>query len=187
MRTKIIDLFYRTASGTKNIRTLLTPVGMLVFALFVSMFVFVAVQVDILMKFPKFLSFPLNLILSIPMLSFGLFMIGWSMYNFFKVKGTPVPFNPPPVLVDTGPYAVTRNPMLTGVFFFLFGLGFLFSSLSLVLFFAPLFVLAMALELKAIEEPELTKRLGEQYLDYKSRTPMFFPSFKGLVNKDKAS
>jgi protein-S-isoprenylcysteine O-methyltransferase Ste14 len=50
-----------------------------------------------------------------------LFLIGWSVLNFLRAKGTPVPFNPPPQLVTTGPYAYTRNPMLTGVFSLLFG------------------------------------------------------------------
>ena len=31
------------------------------------------------------------------------------------------------------------------------------------------------MELKAIEEPELEMRLGKDYLDYKKKTPMFFP------------
>ncbi|NIM97178.1 MAG: hypothetical protein GTO24_03545, partial [candidate division Zixibacteria bacterium] len=61
--------------------------------------------------------------LSIPILSLSLFMMGWSIFNFLKVKGTPVPFKPPPTLVTTGPYAHVRNPMVTGVFLLLFGLG----------------------------------------------------------------
>jgi protein-S-isoprenylcysteine O-methyltransferase Ste14 len=33
-------------------------------------------------------------------------------------------------------------------------------------------------ELKAIEEPELEKRLGKDYVEYKKRVPMFFPWMK---------
>ncbi len=68
--------------------------------------------------------------------------------------------------------------MLTGVFLFLFGLGFAVNSVSLVLFFVPLFVLANVWELKAIEEPELLKRLGDEYADYRRRTPMFIPGLR---------
>lgn len=68
--------------------------------------------------------------------------------------------------------------MLTGVFLFLFGLGFAMNSVSVVLFFVPLFVLANIWELKAIEEPELVKRLGNDYAEYKSRTPMFIPGLR---------
>ena len=34
----------------------------------------------------------------------GVIIAGWSVFHFLKVKGTPVPLNPPPKLVDTGPY-----------------------------------------------------------------------------------
>ncbi len=99
----------------------------------------------------------------------------WSILHFIKVKGTPVPFNPPPKLVATGPYAYVRNPMLSGVFIFMFGLGILFRSISLVFIFTPLFILFNFLELKNIEEPELEKRLGRDYSKYKKIIPMFFP------------
>ena len=102
----------------------------------------------------------------------------WSILHFIKVKGTPVPFNPPPKLVTTGPYAYIRNPMLSGVFILLFGFGVLFNSISLVFIFTPLFILFNYVELKAIEEPELEKRLGENYLKYKKRIPMFIPKLE---------
>lgn len=102
----------------------------------------------------------------------------WSILHFIKVKGTPVPFNPPPKLVTTGPYAYVRNPMLSGVFILMFGLGILFRSISLVFIFTPLFILLNFLELKAIEEPELENRLGKDYSKYKKRVPMFFPKLK---------
>ncbi len=34
------------------------------------------------------------------------------------------------------------------------------------------------LELKYIEEPELEKRLGQPYVAYKKRVPMFLPRLK---------
>jgi protein-S-isoprenylcysteine O-methyltransferase Ste14 len=92
-----------------------------------------------------------------------------------RVKGTPVPFNPPPEVVTTGPYRYTRNPMLTGVFLFLFGLGLYFDSFSLVVFFTPLFIAVNAWELTQIEEPELARRFGDEYTAYRRRTPMFIP------------
>jgi protein-S-isoprenylcysteine O-methyltransferase Ste14 len=78
-------------------------------------------------------------------------------------------------VVNTGPYRCVRNPMLTGVFLFLFGLGFSVNSVSLVVFFTPLYVLINVWELKKIEEPELMKRLGNEYIEYRRQTPMFIP------------
>ena len=112
------------------------------------------------------------------MLTVGFFFVGWSVLFFLKAKGTPVPVNPPPKLVITGPYAYSRNPMLTGIFFLMFGTGFWISSFSLVLIFTPLFILTNVLELKKIEEPELEKRFGQEYTDYKKKTPMFIINLK---------
>ena len=68
------------------------------------------------------------------------------------------------MLVDSRPYKYVRNPMVTGIFFILFGIGFGVGSLSLVLVFTPLYMLVHLWELKNIEEPELIKRLGEDYV-----------------------
>ena len=65
--------------------------------------------------------------------------------------------------------------MLAGVFVLLFGIGFAVNSFSLVVFFTPLYVLLNVWELKNIEEPELEKRLGEEYIEYRKKTPMFIP------------
>ncbi|OGN34541.1 MAG: hypothetical protein A3D64_03080 [Candidatus Wildermuthbacteria bacterium RIFCSPHIGHO2_02_FULL_49_9] len=73
--------------------------------------------------------------------------------------------------------------MLTGVFILLFGLGILFNSASLVFIFTPLFILLNVLELKAIEEPELEKRLSKEYLEYKRKVPMFIPQLKTKIKK----
>jgi len=82
----------------------------------------------------------------------------------------------------TGPYAYVRNPMLTGVFALLFGFGVLLGSASLLAVFTPLFIFITVWELKAMEEPELLKRLGEDYIEYRKRTPMFFQGF-GIIFK----
>ena len=68
--------------------------------------------------------------------------------------------------------------MITGVFILLFGLGILLRSVSLVCLFTPLFILFNFWELKAIEEPELVKRLGSEYVEYRKLTPMFIPAFR---------
>ncbi len=85
-----------------------------------------------------------------------------------------MPLSPPTKLIVTGPYAYSRNPMLSGLFLILFGIGFLFQSLSLIVIFTPLFILITFLEFKMIEEPELEKRFGEAYVKYKGEVSMFF-------------
>lgn len=183
LREKYIEIFYKAATSSRKVRTLLTPVGLAFFFTIIALFIVVSLQVDKFLGFPKLFPTSLNIVVSMPILTIGLFLMLWSILYFVKVKGTPVPFNPPPKLVTTGPYAYVRNPMLTGVFILLFGLGILFNSISLVFIFTPLFILLNVLELKAIEEPELEKRLGKEYLEYKKRTPMFIPRQKVKIEK----
>jgi protein-S-isoprenylcysteine O-methyltransferase Ste14 len=65
--------------------------------------------------------------------------------------------------------------MLSGVIFSLFGLGFMLNSISIVAISTPLYIIAHAIELKKVEEPELEQRFGAGYIDYKREVPMFIP------------
>jgi len=177
-RESWINFLHRAATGTKKTRTLLTPIGVAIFGVFTALFVFAAIIVDRLLHLPRLLPDGARFPLSIPVMAVGVAVTAWSAFHFLKVKGTPVPFNPPLQVVKTGPYRYARNPMLTGVFLFLFGVGFGVNSVSLVFFFTPLFVLINVWELKQIEEPELMKRLGDEYIEYRRQTPMFLPTFR---------
>ncbi len=164
-------------------RNLLTPAGAAFFFGLITLLVFAALGVDRLLDFPELIPASLHIVVAVPILAIGLFLIVWSILQFIRVKGTPVPFNPPPKLVTTGPYAHVRNPMLTGVFVLLFGLGVLLRSISLVSIFTPVFILFNVWELKAVEERELEKRLGKDYVEYKKRVPMFVPRLKVRTRK----
>ena len=136
-----INLLYRAATGTRKTRTLLTPVGLLVFGVFTALFVVAAIVVDRVLALPRLLPDSAALPISIPVITVGIAVTAWSVFHFLKVKGTPVPFNPPPKVVTTGPYRYVRNPMLSGVFQFLFGIGIGMNSASLMFLFTPLYVL----------------------------------------------
>lgn len=171
----LIHIFHRSATGSNTMRTLLTPLGPVFFLSLLIFLVIASLYTDRVMDFPVLIPAPVSVIFSLPLLTGGLFLTFWSGFCFLRVRGTPVPFNPPPVLVETGPYAWSRNPMLTGVFLILFGLGILLKSISLFFIFTPLFIFLMIWEIRTVEEPELEKRLGDQYIQYKKRVPMFFP------------
>ncbi|MDJ0750695.1 MAG: isoprenylcysteine carboxylmethyltransferase family protein [Woeseiaceae bacterium] len=175
VRGRWVDLLYRVSTGSRRLRDLLTPIGALFFALFTAAFVVGGLLLDQMLPLRWPIPETLSRFVSVPIIGAGLAITAWSVIHFLRVKGTPVPFNPPPTLVDSGPYRYVRNPMISGVFLLLFGTGFAIGSLSLVLVFVPLYVLAHLWEIKNIEEPELARRLGDAYLDYRRRTPMFFP------------
>lgn len=183
LRKIIIDIFYKAATGTRKVRNILTPIGFTFFFAVITVFIVISLMLDKFLRFPNLFPGIWNIILAWPIIAVGVFFILWSVLYFLKVRGTPVPFNPPPKLVATGPYAHTRNPMLTGVFILMFGLGILFNSFSLIFIFTPLFILFTVIELKAIEEPELEKRLGKEYIEYKKATPMFIPGLRMRTKK----
>jgi len=116
-----------------------------------------------------------------PLVACGLFLIGipwlsWAVFWQHRYgKGTPLPLVPTKVLLDTGPYVYTRNPMAFGAIFWLAGWAVLANSpmalwggvscfSALVLFFD-----------KLIEEKELERRFGDDYRNYKRQTPFLIP------------
>ncbi len=185
LKTKWIELIYNLATSSRKVRNFFTPLGALFFFLFVFSFIIIALQVDKLLGITDVLPRSLSLILASLCFLVAFILIGWSVLTFLRAKGTPVPLNPPPQLVTSGPYAYVRNPMLTGVFALLFGIGVLLGSFSLVVILMPLFILVNVWELKAIEEPELLKRLGQDYAEYRKSTPMFFPSLGKIFKRNK--
>jgi len=169
------DLLYSIATGSKRLRSLLTPVGLVVFFGMLFLVVFGSLYTDRALGFSKLLSGPIGTCIGVILLFFGIVLWMWCVIWFLKARGTPVPFNPPRELVTEGPYAWSRNPMLTGVFAVLFGIGFLLHSVSMVIVWTPVFVIFNVLELKLVEEPELERRFGENYIEYRRRVPMFVP------------
>ena len=178
IRDRWINLLHRAATGTRRTRTLLTPIGLIIFGVFTGVFVALSMLTDRWLSLPWPLPSGPTWLIAVLFIAVGAGVTAWSGLHFLKVKGSPVPFNPPPELVTTGPYRFAGNPMLTGVFLLLFGIGFAIKSLSLVVFFTPLYILANVWEIKEIEEPELVKRLGEEYVAYQRRTPMFIPGMR---------
>lgn len=181
LKIRWITFLYNISTSTQKVRNLLTPVGVIIFGTFIFIFVIAAIYIDDILNLPKLSLHVWSVTISALLLIIGLFFVGWSVIHFLKAKGTPVPVNPPRKLVCTGPYFITRNPMLTGVFALMFGIGFLIGSISLILIFTPLFIVVNTIELKKIEEPELEQRLGKEYLEYKRRTPMYIPRLKNIL------
>jgi protein-S-isoprenylcysteine O-methyltransferase Ste14 len=172
------DYVYRVATGGVKRRMLLFPIALIVFFGITLLFIFAALWLDKRLTFFHFGPTLWNSGLGWPFIIVGWFIMFWPVIAFFSTRGTPVPFNPPPKLITTGPYAYIRNPMLLGMFIFMIGLGVLFGSLSLIFIFTPLFIVINILYIKAIEEKEMEKKFGSKYLEYKKRVPMFIPWFK---------
>jgi protein-S-isoprenylcysteine O-methyltransferase Ste14 len=127
---------------------------------------------------------PFNYIISIPIIVLCWCLIIWTSRSIVKIgEGHPVEIfkvEVSPVtqkLVVVGPYCRVRNPMATGNITYMFiGLGILTNSVSMVLFY-PVALLIAFVYFKVFEEPSLLERFGEEYVEYRKNTPMFFSSF----------
>jgi protein-S-isoprenylcysteine O-methyltransferase Ste14 len=72
-------------------------------------------------------------------------------------------------------YAWSRNPMALAALAFFLSLGIWFQSAMFLLWVLIVLAPAYVFFVKVYEERELEIRFGASYLEYKSRTPMFFP------------
>lgn len=170
------EFVYRIATTRNKLKIIVTPLGIIFWFGLSVLFVFASLWLDKLLPMHLSLPAPTKIFISAPLLIITTIIL-WlgTIYPFIKARGSPVPFNPPKELVTTGLYSRIRNPMLLGWFLMLFGVGILLNSISLIFIFTPLFILLNVLYLKAIEEKEMEKKFGEQYLKYKKSVPMFIP------------
>ena len=125
-------------------------------------------------------------------ITFGQFLLlagGLALLNCFVVikkfgQGTPVPTEPPKKLVTQGLFQFTRNPMYLALFAVILGEFFYFGTLLLFIYFLFIF-LSFHLYVVKKEEPELEKRFGQEYLEYKKKTPRWL--FKKSIPEILAS
>jgi protein-S-isoprenylcysteine O-methyltransferase Ste14 len=105
----------------------------------------------------------------------GVLLFFSSLRQFFSTgKGTLAPWDPPRRFVVTGPYRYVRNPMISGVIFMLFGLALLLRSTPHAAW-AGTFVLLNAIYIPLFEEPDLARRFGPDYDEYRTHVRRFLP------------
>jgi protein-S-isoprenylcysteine O-methyltransferase Ste14 len=83
-------------------------------------------------------------------------------------------------LIDSGPFALVRNPLYIGNLLLWVG----FALVARLLWFAPIAGVLLALEYHAIvrwEERLLETRIGESYRQYLRRVPRWFPRLGGRL------
>ena len=172
---RLVALLHRTVKGPQSVRWILTPLFALFFLGLNLAAISVSFYLDRRCGFARFLSPSVGVVGSLPFLIAGAWLWLWSVGKFLKTKGTPVPVNPPPTLVTDGPYAYSRNPMMAGTFLMLAGIGIFFGSIWLTFITTPFAVIISIIAFHCIEEPELEKRFGEAYRQYRKRTPILIP------------
>jgi protein-S-isoprenylcysteine O-methyltransferase Ste14 len=112
-------------------------------------------------------SWPWNLLGLIPLSGGGL-LIHWALQTFLWKDTSPEPFRTARVLVDHGPYRLSRNPMYLGAALILLGFAIVFGSITALLV-VPVYVVSMHFRVIRPEEVALAAQFGGAYSDYVAR------------------
>ena len=117
--------------------------------------------------------FPYPMLVSAPVTYIGIIFIIFGIWICYRVRSiflqnrtTLSPFETPSVLVTTGPFQISRNPVYLGMASILLGSA-LFMG-SAIPFISPLlFILIIEIKFIPIEEQRLERAFGDQYREYK--------------------
>ena len=143
----------------------------------------VCVGVDHALGLTGVIGEPWTSVLSAVCALIGVFWILWAWsYLLFVGQGLPLEvfgraLHPTQVLVTTGPYAYTRNPMVLGMLFLMLMIAFANGRLSGFVA-VPVIALGSWLYLSVFEERGLVARFGDDYERY--RASSYFPALDGL-------
>ncbi len=136
--------------------------------------------VDRFFNIPPFPPFPFNVFLGVGIMLLGA-AIGIKATRQLRYAGKGLPWGAldeeakTKLLVTNGIYYYTRNPIVLGYMLLPLGMGLLFRSLGMAILFPALVLLIMIIRIKKWEEPDLEKRFGRKYLEYKHKTPFLLP------------
>jgi len=121
--------------------------------------------VPLVLPVPGFVS----MTLAVAFVTFGFGLMGWAIATFRKYSEKPNPRETTHLLVTTGPFRLSRNPMYIAFIFIYFGLTFALNSWWPILFFPfAYWLLYRGVILR--EEKYMEQKFGEQYLNYKKST-----------------
>jgi len=117
-------------------------------------------------------------VVGLALLGLGLILFVASLRRFAtEGKGTLAPWDPPRVFVVHGPYQFVRNPMISGVILFLFGEAFALLSPPHGVW-AVCFVILNLIYIPLVEEPQLERRFGDSYREYRRHVRRFIPRLR---------
>ncbi len=111
----------------------------------------------------------LGVVIGVVLVLVGLGLIGWSFVTMRAHGEHPEPGHPTKMLVVSGPFRRTRNPIYVGFLLIAAGLALAFNAVAVLI---AAFVGAVALTVLVIrrEEAYLEREFGDVYAGYMSRT-----------------
>ncbi|MGA3013615.1 MAG: isoprenylcysteine carboxylmethyltransferase family protein [Bacteroidales bacterium] len=114
----------------------------------------------------------------------GLSVMTLTISGFIRIgRGTLAPWSPTRKLVTSGMYAYVRNPMILGVLIVLLGESLSILSSS-ILILAIFFFIVNNFWFLVYEEPDLQRKFGDLYKNYKKNVPRWIPRLKPWIPKE---
>lgn len=109
----------------------------------------------------------------VALIALGLAWAGWARIHLGRLWSATVTLKADHTIIRSGPYALTRHPIYTGLLCALVGTVFVHDSIGAVLGFA-LCTLGFVLKIRQ-EEELLTSHFGEAYRSYRAQVPSLIP------------
>jgi protein-S-isoprenylcysteine O-methyltransferase Ste14 len=100
----------------------------------------------------------------------GFALMGLSVREFRRAGTSVIPGEPSTVLLESGPYRFTRNPIYIGFVIFYFGLAVMLTSAWMLLLLIPVLIILQRGVVER-EEAYLQAKFGEAYRKYQARVP----------------
>jgi len=115
------------------------------------------------------------LVIGVIIMVIGLYIITVTVSSIIRIgKGTLAPWSPSRRLVISGIYGYVRNPMILGVLTVLTGESIAIVSYK-ILIWAVCFFVTNTIFFLIYEEPNLEKKFGDEYREYKRNVHRWIP------------
>jgi len=171
----------QSPTPTKNrVTAVVAPIFVFFFLFPTLLFLIPNFLLDKWLNLPDFGGTAVSSIIGSVLIMLGVFFLLWTTKAQREIgKGTPMPLMATQKLIIQKPYSYCRNPLFFGLLNFYFGISILLGSISSVVI-VTIFSAIVLSYVKLIEEKELEKRFGDDYIVYKQTTPFLFPRLKSI-------
>jgi protein-S-isoprenylcysteine O-methyltransferase Ste14 len=151
-------------------------IGALIFPIGIpALLILLAPRLDEKLGFGSFHFGPGNFLVGGLLILIGGAAAFWTIVVQIRLaSGTPFPMMPTKKLLVAGPFRYCRNPMTLGTILAYAGIAAAIGSIS-ALTAVALLAAGLMDYLKLFEEDELRSRFGDEYLEYKRKTPFLLP------------
>jgi protein-S-isoprenylcysteine O-methyltransferase Ste14 len=172
---KLVEVSSKPSSRKNRLIAKVLPIFVFFFFFPMLFFIIPNFVLDQWFRLPTFFTTATRLLFGGTLLILGAWFLLWTVKAQREIgKGTPMPLIATKKLVIEKPYSFTRNPLAFGLINFYYGISIVIGSIS-SLVVVSLFSITILAYIKFIEEKELAKRYGDDYLAYKEITPFLLP------------